>query len=86
VEAAVAVTRIRKFLLSEELQADARIVDLREVAEGDTVRCTDLPLDELPYSSILKSIGLGGKGSGLQVVENSRSPYLGANRLDCAQR
>ncbi|CAE6434162.1 unnamed protein product [Rhizoctonia solani] len=37
VEAAVAVTRIRKFLLSEELQADARIVDLREVAEGDTV-------------------------------------------------
>ncbi|CAE6405604.1 unnamed protein product [Rhizoctonia solani] len=37
VEAAVAVTRIRKFLLSEELQADARIVDDREVAEGDTV-------------------------------------------------
>ncbi|KAF8747849.1 ABC transporter transmembrane region [Rhizoctonia solani] len=35
VEAAVAVTRIRK--LSEELQNDARIVDLREVAEGDTV-------------------------------------------------
>ncbi|GAB1525242.1 hypothetical protein RhiTH_008400 [Rhizoctonia solani] len=37
VEAAVAVTRIRKFLLSEELQNDARIVDLREVAEGDMV-------------------------------------------------
>ncbi|CAE6433317.1 unnamed protein product [Rhizoctonia solani] len=37
VEAAVAVTRIRKFLLSEELQADARIVDDGEVAEGDTV-------------------------------------------------
>ncbi|CAE6457349.1 unnamed protein product [Rhizoctonia solani] len=37
VEAAVAVTRIRKFLLSEELQADARIIDEGEVAEGDTV-------------------------------------------------
>ncbi|CAE6470998.1 unnamed protein product [Rhizoctonia solani] len=37
VEAAVAVTRIRKFLLSEELQADARIVDEGEVAEGDMV-------------------------------------------------
>ncbi|QRV89229.1 ABC transporter transmembrane region [Ceratobasidium sp. AG-Ba] len=37
VEASVAVTRIRKFLLSEELQADARSVDEVEVAEGDTV-------------------------------------------------
>ncbi|KAJ1307098.1 hypothetical protein OPQ81_001216 [Rhizoctonia solani] len=37
VEAAVAVNRIRGFLLSEELQADARSVDDREVAEGDTV-------------------------------------------------
>ncbi|KAG8790592.1 hypothetical protein FRC12_011475, partial [Ceratobasidium sp. 428] len=37
VEAAVAVTRIRKFLLSEELQADARSVNEGEVAEGDTV-------------------------------------------------
>lgn len=39
VEASVAVTRIRKFLLSEELQTDARIVDEGEVAEGDVV-CT----------------------------------------------
>ncbi|KAG9121358.1 hypothetical protein FRC07_002714, partial [Ceratobasidium sp. 392] len=37
VEASVAVTRIRKFLLSEELQVDARVVDEGEVAEGDTV-------------------------------------------------
>ncbi|CAE7095301.1 unnamed protein product [Rhizoctonia solani] len=37
VEAAVAVTRLRKFLLSEELQADARIIDDGEVGEGDTV-------------------------------------------------
>ncbi|KAB5588814.1 Metal resistance protein YCF1 [Ceratobasidium theobromae] len=37
VEASVAVTRIRKFLLSEELQTDARIVDEGEVAEGDVV-------------------------------------------------
>ncbi|KAG9086906.1 hypothetical protein FS749_003298, partial [Ceratobasidium sp. UAMH 11750] len=37
VEASVAVTRIRKFLLSDELQPDARSVDEGEVAEGDTV-------------------------------------------------
>ncbi|KAF8595618.1 metal resistance protein YCF1 [Ceratobasidium sp. AG-I] len=37
VEAVVAVTRIRKFLLSEELQDDARKVNEDEVAEGDIV-------------------------------------------------
>ncbi|KAG9104389.1 hypothetical protein FRC06_002943 [Ceratobasidium sp. 370] len=37
VEASVAVTRIRKFLLSDELQPDARSVDESEVAEGGIV-------------------------------------------------
>ncbi|CAE6455011.1 unnamed protein product [Rhizoctonia solani] len=37
VEAAVSITRLREFLLSEEVKADLRIVDLAEVVEGGTV-------------------------------------------------
>lgn len=36
----MAVTRIRKFLMSEELQGDARLVDESKVPEGETLRHT----------------------------------------------